>query len=189
VQGTSGNLAVLTSAKATPARGDWRAVLVRAGTGSIIEYARIEYAETAVNVTGAAATVRNNTIRYFSANGVYLSSAAAGTLVKDNLIDNLNDTADCVEVNTGGSPLLQGNTITNCSVGVRVYLSATPTFNANNLITGNAYGVYADGNNSTNPAPVFNGNQIFDLQLPGRSVLDQWLDAERRCAQQLVGDE
>ena len=172
VAGTSGSLAVLTSGKATPARGDWRGVFVRAGAGSVLEYARIDYAETAVNVTGVAATVRNSTIRYFSANGVYLSSAAAGTLVKDNLIDNLNDTADCVEVNTGGSPLLQGNTMTNCSVGVRVYLSATPTFNANNVITDNAYGVYADGNLTTNPAPVVNGNQIFDNTTVNFQVID-----------------
>jgi parallel beta-helix repeat protein len=170
VAGAPGNPVTLTSGAASPVRGSWVGVQVNGNASSLIEYAVIEYASTGVNVVGVTTTVRNNTIRYFSANGVYVTGAGTA-LVKDNLIDNLNDTANCIYTNAG-SPTVQGNTLTNCAVGLRVYGSSAPTVNGNNLITSNAYGVYADGNLTANPAPVVNGNQIFDNTTVNFQVVD-----------------
>lgn len=162
VQGTVSNPVTLTSSRSTPARGDWSGILIRAGTGSIVEYATIEWASTAVNMTNGSAIVRNNTLRNFTNNGVYISgTGASASLVQNNLIDNLNDTGDCIQANAT-APTISGNTLTNCSVGIRLTGGGnTTTINGNNIITGNDYGVYGDGSGSANPTPTVTGNQLF----------------------------
>jgi parallel beta-helix repeat protein len=158
-QGVNGNLVTLTSGRASPARGDWRGILLRAA-GSLIEYAHIEWASTSVNSSNVATTVQNSTIRNFSADGVYVSgSGANSTLIQGNQIDNLDDTQDCIETNAS-SPTITGNTLTNCHVGIRITGSSAATVNGN-VITGNNYGMYVNGGNSVNPLPVVTGNQIF----------------------------
>src|SRR6185436_2210047 len=56
VQGASGNLAVLTSGRSSPARGDWQGIRLRAN-GALIDYALIEWANVAVDANGFSATV------------------------------------------------------------------------------------------------------------------------------------
>ncbi len=159
VQGTNGNPAILTSGRATQARGDWYGIRVRAN-GSLIEYAQIDYATTGVNATNFAVTVRNSTIRNFSSSGVYVEGAASNaSLIQGNLVDNLNDTAICLSV-YNSSPSIIGNTLQNCSYGMNLERSSA-TVNGNNIITANNTGIYIDGGVAVNPLPVFNGNQIF----------------------------
>jgi parallel beta-helix repeat protein len=163
IAGTGTNPVTLTSNAASPTKGIWAGVLLNAASsGNEIEGAWIEWAVTAVNVTGTAAKVRHSTIRNFSGNGVFITgSGANATVVHGNLIDNLNDTVDCVEVTASSTPTLSGNTITNCANGVHINNGASPTLNGNNIITANTFGLNILGGNSTTPAPVANGNQIF----------------------------
>jgi parallel beta-helix repeat protein len=161
VQGTSGNLVTMTSGKATPARGDWRGIYLRAA-GSLIEYVQIEWTNIAVSVVGVTATVRNSTFRNFSTHGMYLGGAGAtGTLVQNNVIDNLNDAGNCIFVETGANAAISGNTLTNCDNGVYVENSSTPVISGN-IITGNNSGVETYGASSTNPNPIITGNQLYD---------------------------
>ena len=161
IAGTPSQPVLLTSNAASPARGSWSGVLINTA-GTTIEYATIEYTLTAVNVAGVAATVRNNTLRLFTNNGVYVSTGAgaASTVIRNNFIDNTNDTGDCIETNNS-SPQIAGNTLTNCDRGVHVVGAAAPTVTGNNVITGNNYGIYANGSSGVATLPVVTGNQIF----------------------------
>ncbi len=67
IQGTSGNLAVVTSGRAVPVRGDWAGITLRAGSSALIEYAELDWATVAVFANGAPVTVRNSVIRNVSA--------------------------------------------------------------------------------------------------------------------------
>lgn len=160
VLGTANEIVTFTSAKPVPARNDWIGIRLRA-SGSIIEHARIEYTSTAVNLMGVPATVRNSTIRYFVNNGVYVSGAgSSGAVVEGNYIDNLNDSGDCVEANNS-SPLIIGNTLTNCQRGVYVEGTATPTIEGNNVITGNDWGILVSAEGGVAARPVVTGNQLY----------------------------
>jgi parallel beta-helix repeat protein len=157
VQGTSGNLAVLTSARGTPARGDWFGIRVRAN-GTLIEYAQIEWAQSGVYSANFAVTVRNSTIRNFEDEGLLLSGAgASASQIQNNLIDNLDDAVQCIEINNS-SPTITGNTIANCSNGIYAVSNSSPLINGNNVIADNYVGIYVHGNSSHNPQPVVTGN-------------------------------
>ena len=66
MQGTSGNPGDADFRTSHASARQLARHLLRAGTGSLIEYAHIEWATTGVNVTGVTATFRNNTIRNFT---------------------------------------------------------------------------------------------------------------------------
>jgi parallel beta-helix repeat protein len=161
IQGTSGSPVTLTSPKATPARGDWRGLYIRA-SGSLIEYATLEWAGTTINAVGVVVTIRNNTIRNFANHGIYVSgTGATGTLIQNNLIDNLNDTLNCITIVTGAGPTISGNTLTNCDTGVYIENTSAPVISGN-VITSNNNGVETYGANTTNPNPVITGNQLYN---------------------------
>jgi parallel beta-helix repeat protein len=163
VQGTGASPAVLTSSRATPVRGDWQGIVLRAGsTGSVIEHAQIEWAVRAVEfASGAVGSVRNSTLRNFSEVGLYFTSSPASVLISANVIDNLDDQGRCLQLSES-SPTIQGNTIRNCESAFWMTGNSTaPLINNNNIITSHAR-AFSIGGSSTSPQPVVTGNQIFD---------------------------
>lgn len=165
VNGTSNSPVTFTSNQATPRRGDWGGITL-SGSGSTISYATVEYATAGITINGVVATLRSNTLRYFSTYGISVTgSGASGTQLQNNLVDNLEDAATCAYVENS-SPTLTGNTLQNCSMGLNMTMSIAgtmaPTVNGNNVITSNgSRGVYVTGSNSYTPQPVVTGNQIF----------------------------
>ena len=160
VQGTSSNKVTLTSARATPARGDWGTIWVKGGTGSIIENANIEYATYGIFIENTSAQIKNNYIRYFSSDGIHVKTASASaSIIEGNVIDNLNNTLDCLTV-SNSSPTIIGNTLTNCNIGLSVVNNSSPLVNGNNIISGNKYGIKFTTATLTT-LPVINGNQIL----------------------------
>ena len=162
IKGEPGNPVTLTCNAVTCTKGIWAGIDALAATSNVvIENATIEWAASAVEIGGGGtATIRNNTIRNFSSDGLFLKNVTASTLVANNLIDNLNDQAECIEVNNA-SPTITGNTLQNCAIGIYVFLASSPTVNGNNVITSNQYGLQVAGNVSQNPQPVVTGNQIY----------------------------
>ncbi|MGH8240222.1 MAG: right-handed parallel beta-helix repeat-containing protein, partial [Steroidobacteraceae bacterium] len=178
VQGTSGSLVTLTSGRATPARGDWRGILLRSGSAPLIEYALIEWAVRGVElVSGASATIRNSTIRNFSDSGIYMTGTTAATLLSGNTIDDLNDQSTCLYLNSA-SPTLQGNTVRNCFYGVFFNGNSSAALNSGNVITSNTYGLYLQ---TQTPQPVVTGNQIF-----GNTQFDYYTASFASGAQNVV---
>ncbi len=162
VSGASGNPVTMTSAAATLGRGDWQGVIIRS-SGSVVEYASIEWARAGVKVLGVPATVRNSTIRYFLEDGILVTDAGAtGSTVEGNLIDNLNDTSDCLEVRLA-NVTVTGNTLKNCLLGLHLN-QTNSVVSGNNIITGNDYGVQMWGGSSIYQ-PVVTGNQIYSNDL------------------------
>jgi parallel beta-helix repeat protein len=161
IHGEAGNPVVLTCNAATCTKGIWNGIDALAATSNVqISYATIEWASTGVEINGGIGSVRNSTIRNFSTNGVWVQNVSTSTVIANNLIDNLNDTVDCIEASSG-SPTISGNTLTNCDNGINVFSNSSPVINGNNIITGNNYGVRVNGNTSQSPQPLINGNQIF----------------------------
>ncbi|MEO1204367.1 MAG: right-handed parallel beta-helix repeat-containing protein, partial [Pseudomonadota bacterium] len=153
---------VLTSNLPSPARGSWRGVIVGgSATGVVIEHALIEWTVIGVDLTGVSATLRYNTIRNFSSRGVYVTDAGgSASLLTGNMIDNLNDTGDCVYI-VSSSPTLEGNVLTNCQGGLSIHGASAPAVTNDNEITSNGWGLYVYGNGFDAPL-VVTGNRIYD---------------------------
>ena len=119
----------------------------------MIEYALIEWADTRRERQGVAATIRNNTIRNFIRERRLRQRQPVRTArsIQSNLIDNLNDAAWTASRSTTARPRIQGNTLTNCNVGLACIGGSTTTVIASNIITANNYGLYVSGNNCTAP--------------------------------------
>ncbi|MCO6411406.1 MAG: right-handed parallel beta-helix repeat-containing protein [Thiogranum sp.] len=138
VAGSASEPVVFTSAKPTPAAGDWAGIKINASaTGVAIDRARIEYATNGVSFTGTGGTLTNSTIEN-------------------------NNTGISI---TDASPTVQGNTIRNNSnYGLYIYRYSNPLINGGNTITANGYGLYVQGGSTAsnqNPAPVVSGNGIY----------------------------
>src|SRR6185369_2683631 len=120
-QGTSAARVILTSGLGDPARGSWYGVDVRATAANVaINYAVIDWATIAVNVTGTNATISNSWIRNFSSAGIQMTNATAGSQISGNYIDNHNQGGYGINL-TASSPSIAGNQIIGTSYGV--YLS------------------------------------------------------------------
>ncbi len=121
-QGTEDNPITFTSAKASPARGDWNTINLH-GSGNILNYATIEYADKGVYVPSAplwqTPAIRNSTIRN-------------------------NNTGIHLEPSTG--PVIQTNTITNNNYGIfagcNSFTGCTPTINGNSFYNNTGFNVY-----------------------------------------------
>ncbi len=160
VQGTSGNKVILTSGRAIPARGDWKGIWVKSGTGSSIDNATVEYTTVGVFFDGIAAQLKNSMVRYFSVDGVYVKNTGANaSVIQGNTIDNFNDTVHCLTIDTS-SPTISSNTIKNCAFGLYFISNASPAVSGN-IITSNASGIMFSGGELTTQ-PVITGNQIFN---------------------------
>lgn len=121
-QGTMGNPITFTSAKPAPARGDWNTINLH-GSGNILNYVTIEYADKGVYVPSAplwqTPAIRNSTIRN-------------------------NNTGIHLEPSTG--PVIQTNTITNNNYGIfagcNSFTGCTPTISGNSLYSNTGFNIY-----------------------------------------------
>ncbi|HCI45360.1 MAG TPA: hypothetical protein DE315_07530 [Candidatus Omnitrophica bacterium] len=121
-QGTAASPIVFTSAKTSPARGDWNTINLH-GSGNIINYATIEYADKGVYVPSAplwqTPAIRNSTIRN-------------------------NNTGIHLEPSTG--PVIQTNTITDNNYGIfagcNSFTGCTPTISGNSLYSNTGFNIY-----------------------------------------------
>ncbi len=88
IAGTASNPVTLTSTLATPVPASWHSIEF-SGTseGSVIDYAVIIGAETALDVEGSSVTIRNSLIQKYADVGVFMHDGAGGLIV-DNVIDN-----------------------------------------------------------------------------------------------------
>jgi parallel beta-helix repeat protein len=160
IEGTSGSPVLLTSKSASPTRGIWKGVVIRAGTASVVDYAEIRWAERAVSIQDASATVSNSYFRDFSVAGIYVSNGG-GTLA-DNTIDNTNDTATGIYLSSA-SPAITGNDIRNTQVGLYLQGASNPVVNGSNVITSNRIGIQLNGGYPGGPPnPVVNDNDLYD---------------------------
>ena len=164
IQGTSAARVILTSGLGDPARGSWYGVDVRATAANVaINYAVIDWATIAVNVTGTNATISNSWIRNFSSAGIQMTNATAGSQISGNYIDNHNQGGYGINL-TASSPSIAGNQIIGTSYGVYLSGASNPSITGNTL-TGNTYGLYLYGAGSNIatavPNPVITGNDIF----------------------------
>jgi parallel beta-helix repeat protein len=166
VQGVSGNLAQITSGRASPTRTDWAGIQIRAGGSAFIEYALIEWAAIGVKTTGVPITVRYSTIRNFTSDagsGIWVSgSGASGTQIIGNTIRGVNDEGRCIFAEDS-SPTITNNSLTDCDVAVSVYRASSPSITGNTM-TSNDNGIYVNGG-AASPQPIAIGNQIFSNDL------------------------
>ncbi len=163
IQGSAASPVLLTSKSASPTRGIWEGVVIRAGTVSAIDHAEIRWANRGVWIDGASATVSNSWIRDFALTGIYVTGGG-GTL-SGNTIDNTNDTGTGIHL-FDSSPAITGNDILNAQVGIYMQGVSNPVVNGHNIITSNKIGIQLNGGNSTqpNPNPVVNDNDLFGNQ-------------------------
>ncbi|MES2674204.1 MAG: right-handed parallel beta-helix repeat-containing protein, partial [Pseudomonadota bacterium] len=161
IRGNKTTKVKLASTNVTPVGGTWNGITVNnTATNISIENAIIESATQAILIDGVAAQIKNNTIRYFNSSGIYVRNVGANaSVIQGNIVDNLNDAANCLTVDTS-SPAIIGNTLTNCQNGLYISGNASPVVNGNNIITSNGYGVRFSGAALTT-LPVITGNQIF----------------------------
>ncbi|MBI5149746.1 MAG: right-handed parallel beta-helix repeat-containing protein [Candidatus Omnitrophica bacterium] len=116
-QGTAGNPITFTSAQTAPARGNWNALTLH-GSGNILNYVTVEYADKGVYVPssplGQTPAIRNSTIQN-NTTGIYFEPST-GPIIQTNTISNNNDGifAGC-NVYTGCTPTISGNSIYNNS--------------------------------------------------------------------------
>lgn len=177
VQGTSGNVATLTSGKASPARGDWSGVQFRsgAGTGSVIEYALVAYAGTNIKSDGVPIVVRDSTSRIFGSDdgsGIWLVGAGtSASVIEDNLLVGQGRAGRCIALENSSAPITN-NTMNNCDRGVVVIGTSSPSITGNTL-TANDKGIQVDGRGVT-PAPVVTGNLIYDNEVNSYEVLNNF---------------
>jgi parallel beta-helix repeat protein len=164
IQGTSGNMAVLTSGKYPKVRGDWQGIRIESpSTGSTIDYAVIEYGNRNIELLNANAFIRDCTIRNHEEAGIYATGATSATEIRRNYIENYS------KIRTGiwliaSSPIINGNRIHRNDVGIRISGNSTPQITGN-IVSDNANGInlVGDGTNSatSNPRPVLTGNDLF----------------------------
>lgn len=168
VQGTAGSPVLFTSAAATPAAGDWRGILLEAGSGgSVIDHAVIEWASQAVEAHGVDFTLSNSTLRDFGQIGVYAEGATAATSIDANTIRGTTQLGTGIYL-VDASPAITGNDVQDTQVGIFMSGASSPVVNGGNTLTANAIGIQLQGGRSaaTNPAPVVTGNSLFENRIP-----------------------
>jgi len=163
VEGVSGNSATLTSLASSPARGDWRGIVINAtSTGSVIEYAVIEYASTGVEILAVASvTVNNSVIREFSTSGISLSGNASA-FIDLSLIDNSSGAMEGAGIDLDevtGVVTIQENEIRGVDNGIFVRGVSSPTIQENE-IWDNLLGIHLLVQIGSEPSPVITDNRL-----------------------------
>lgn len=133
--------------------GKWEGIRI-ASTGNVIEFARIDDSETAVDIVdNARADVSDSIIRRFSREGIALAPNGRGKFLR-NVIDDLNRTQPGIELQSANSAQTQihDNEIRNCSRGIQ--LSGTSPTIRGNLLESNGSGVELSG--ASSPAIEWN---------------------------------
>jgi nitrous oxidase accessory protein NosD len=162
IRGGKTNKVKLLAAGGLLSPGAWVGVSVaNTATNLSIENATIESATQGIVVDGVAAQIKNNTIRYFSTDGIYIKNAGASTsLVQGNIVDNNIGTGICLTTDTS-SPTIKGNNLLSCYYGLHIKGNSSPLVNSNNIIANNRNGILFSSATLTT-LPTINGNQIFN---------------------------
>jgi parallel beta-helix repeat protein len=162
--GTEGNPITFTSNQSSPAKGDWAyihfanssadASLDRDcsghGSGSIIQYAVIEYAggasvgdNGALRIESSSPIIDHNTIQDNNSNGICLWDSGAAPRITNNTISGNSGNGIVAGTFVNSKATISGNTVTGHS-GRGIYLDEGVTIN-DNVVTGNSGGgIYVD---------------------------------------------
>jgi len=180
-QGTVGNKITFTSNEESPSSGDWEYIKFTDSSDDancVVSYADLKYAINGFYCDYSSPTITYSTASYNKSWGIYCSQSSP--VIKYNYVHNNGAGADytagiyvygspLVEGNTvsnnnkygiacyGGSPEIKNNTISNNTVD-GIYSTNTDLIVRNNTISDNGvHGVYFGGDNVT-----LTGNRIFD---------------------------
>ncbi|MFA0813404.1 FlgD immunoglobulin-like domain containing protein [Microbulbifer epialgicus] len=121
----------------------WPGIEVIAGATASIEHAEVHCAHIGVHFNGGDGSVRNSELLN-NYKGIRTTAASAEARI---------------------APNITGNIIRGSREGISVYFNSDPQITAGNVITGNLWGIYADGHDTDaaqNPVPVVTGNSIYD---------------------------
>ncbi|WP_444902556.1 right-handed parallel beta-helix repeat-containing protein [Microbulbifer sp. SSSA007] len=124
-------------------RRDWPGIEVIAGATANIEYAEVHCAVIGIQFNGGDGSVRNSELLN-NYTGIKTIAASAEARI---------------------APKITGNKISGSREGIDVYINSDPQITAGNVITGNQWGINADGHNTDaaqNPVPVVTGNSLYD---------------------------
>lgn len=171
VQGSDGGGALFTSNAANKAIGDWNGIYVGSASGAVsIDRATIRYAIYGVEFDGAGQgqSVTSSTFEFCGGAGlwagIYVHGGASPTISGNTIRLSGNYGAGIYVKDTGSSPSILGNRISDQQYGVYVGPRATPNISGGNEITGNVNGVWVQGdgrNVAWDPNPVITGNSIY----------------------------
>jgi len=154
----------LTSSLVEPSRGSWYGIEIHSTAANVvIDYALIDWATTAISVSGTNATISHSWIRYFSNAAIQMTNATSASQITGNYIDNFGQGGYGIYL-TGSSPVISGNQISGASYGIYLQGASNPNITGN-TIANNSYGLYLYGAGSNSamavPNPVVTGNDIF----------------------------
>lgn len=127
-----------TSAKPYPAKGDWDGIEVLSGGVAVLDYARVEYAESGIDFNGGQGTVSRSLFR-FNETGVYVRAKSNPTIH-------------------------QGNQISHGDFGINVRSNLVaadnpqPVVNGNSLFANASYNYYTSGFSTPKPTLDATGN-------------------------------
>jgi len=149
--------------------GYWVGIEVMATSNSVIRYADIQGAVTALAVNGASIEITNNSFTNFLTTGIQFASGAGG-VIADNIVDNFNGNwsgtgirlSDARPDVNGHNVTIERNLITRTTRAIYVAAKSDPVITENELYE-NRYGIYFRGaNNALNdPKPVITNNSIY----------------------------
>ena len=143
-QGTAANPITFTSNKASPARGDWNAIILH-GTNNMFNYVTIEYANRGVYVPsaplGQKPTIQNSTLQNNNT-GVYFEPSTGPFILSNAIIDNGTGIFAGCNSFTGCAPAIHDNSIYDNTTNLTTFSYGTnasaKTINAENNWWGSA---------------------------------------------------
>lgn len=182
VNGTASQKAVFTSAPSSPPQSTWDGIRITAGT-STLDHARVEFADRAIDVRNAAATVRNCEVYDFGRYqipgfGIYFESAT-GT-IEDNQVEHRGSHSTFATTGIrlyGAAPTVDGNTVESLDVGLSIegLTSASPVTPAvtANLVQSNGTGIEV----RQNANPSITGANVVTANQNGISIVGGFVSA------------
>lgn len=136
-----------TSVNPYPAKGDWDGIEVLSGGVAVLDYARVEYAESGIDFNGGQGTVSRSLLR-FNETGVYVRAKSNPTIH-------------------------QGNQISHGDFGINVRSNLVaadnplPVVNGNSLFANASYNYYTSGFSTPKPTLDATGNWWGIANEPG----------------------
>ncbi len=163
VLGTSLEPVLLGADSASPNRGFWRGIDIRAtASEAVFEHADVQWAVRGIESIGFPTQVTNSALSQFSDAGIYFDVGSDG-IIAGNTIDNGNNQDSCILVREA-SPSITANSLSNCLYGIFFTRALNAQVSGGNELFSNTYGIYLDGEHAAgqDPTPVINGNSLYD---------------------------
>lgn len=183
--GSPGNPILFTSNNASPNDGAWYGISITSSS-SKLQYCKIEYATTAIEIKGASPLIANNELTRSS--NFNISVQNSNSIIKENIIhdynafwysqgitlDNSNCTIECNTIYNGAHSAIRsslGSSIKNNyihhmtesqrGIGIECGWSVTSKV-ANNIIHHCVRGIQSYVNVTPAPTPTITNNTIFE---------------------------